>query len=46
MRVQSPSPQTPAVTLAKDTASVSHLENENKSTVLLYKPSKSGHEVT
>lgn len=39
-------PQTTAVTLAKGTASVSHLETRNKSVVLLYKPRKSGHEVT
>lgn len=36
----------PAVTLTKGTTSVSHLETKNKSTVLPYKPSKSGHEVT
>lgn len=39
-------PQTPTVTFTKGIASVSHLETRNKSVVLLYKPRKSGHEVT
>lgn len=34
----------PAVTSPQDTASLSHLETKGRNTILLYKPSESGHQ--